>query len=540
MIITWEKVVKNLIITTSLLATISLPVFAETAFVKSLDLVQYRTDVKTLASDAFGGRAPLSEGETLTLDYLVTAFKDMGLKPGFGDSYLQAVPLAQISADQNMQLDIGGLKFANGSEFTARTQRIADTVSLNKSDVVFVGYGINAPEYGWNDYQGLDVKGKTVIVLVNDPGFATQDPTIFKGNAMTYYGRWTYKYEEAARQGAEAVFIVHETAPAAYGWGVVQNSNIGTKFTLVDANNNQGQVGVMGWVQHETAQKIFAKAGLDFDTLKQQAAKPNFKAIPLKLSAQLTLNNKIERAESHNVAALLPGKTRPDEVVMMHAHWDHLGTVIEDGKSEILNGAVDNASGVAGVLALARYFKQQASTAALDRSVLFSAFTAEETGLIGAQHFAQHPSVPTKNIVAFLNIDGMNVNKGVDYILRYGEGVSELEQYLDKAAKVQDRSVKADPRPQNGLMFRSDHFALAQQGVPGLLFMSLGDTDPDYIAHKYHQGADDYDPNWTLEGVSQDLDLIASMITTLANGSDWPHWLESSDFKAKREQDGRK
>ncbi|MGI2140082.1 M28 family metallopeptidase [Shewanella baltica] len=540
MIITWEKVVKNIILATSLMATISLPVFAETAFVQSLDLAQYRTDVKTLASDAFGGRAPLSEGETLTLDYLVKAFKDMGLKPGFGDSYLQAVPLAQISADQNMKLDIGGLKFANGSEFTARTQRVAETVSLNKSDVVFVGYGINAPEYGWNDYQGLDVKGKTVIVLVNDPGFATQDPAVFKGNAMTYYGRWTYKYEEAARQGAEAVFIVHETAPAAYGWGVVQNSNTGTKFTLVDANNNQGQVGIMGWVQHETAQKIFTKAGLDFDTLKQQAAKPNFKAIPLKLSAQLTLNNKIERAESHNVAALLPGKTRPDEVVMMHAHWDHLGTVIEDGKSEILNGAVDNASGVAGVLALARYFKQQAKTAPLDRSVLFSAFTAEETGLIGAQHFAQHPSVPTKNIVAFLNIDGMNVNKGVDYILRYGEGVSELEQYLDKAAKAQDRLVKGDPRPQNGLMFRSDHFALAQQGVPGLLFMSLGDTDPDYIAHKYHKPADDYDPSWNLGGVSQDLDLIASMITSLANSTDWPHWLESSDFKAKREQDGRK
>jgi len=411
-----------------------------------------------------------------------------------------------------MQLDIGGLKFANGSEFTARTQRISDEVNLSNSDVVFVGYGINAPEYGWNDYQGLDVKGKTVIVLVNDPGFATQDPKVFKGNAMTYYGRWTYKYEEAARQGAEAVFIVHETEPAAYGWGV----------------------------QHDVAKKIFAKAGMDFDTLKQQAAKPNFKAIPLKLKANVSLNNTIERAESHNVAALLPGKSRPDEVVMMHAHWDHLGTVIEDGKPEIINGAVDNASGVAGVLALARYFAKQAKTAPLERSILFSAFTAEETGLIGAQHFAQHPSVPTKNIVAFLNIDGMNMNQGVDYILRYGEGVSELEGYLDKAAKAQGRVVKADPRPQNGLMFRSDHFALAQQGVPGLLFMSLGDTDPDYIAHKYHKGADDYDPNWSLEGVKQDLDLMASMLTTLANGKDWPHWLEASDFKTKREQDGRK
>lgn len=531
---------KNILLASTFMAALSLPALAESTFVRSVSLAQYHADVKTLASDAFGGRAPLSAGETLTLDYLVKAFKDLGLKPGFGDSYLQAVPLAQISADQNMQLDIGGLKFANGSEFTARTQRIAEKISLNSSDVVFVGYGINAPEYGWNDYQGINVKGKTVIVLVNDPGFATQDPNVFKGNAMTYYGRWTYKYEEAARQGAEAVFIVHETAPAAYGWGVVQNSNTGTKFTLVDANNNQAQVGVMGWVQHPVAQKIFAKAGLDFDRMKQQAATPDFKAVPLKLTAQLTLNNQIEHAESHNVAALLPGKTRPDEVVMMHAHWDHLGTVMEDGKPEILNGAVDNASGVAGVLALARYFKQQAKVAPLERSILFSAFTAEETGLIGAQHFAQHPSVPTKDIVAFLNIDGMNVNKGVNYILRYGEGVSELEQYLEKAAKAQDRTVNADPRPQNGLMFRSDHFALAQQGVPGLLFMSLGDTDPDYIAHKYHQGADDYDPNWSLEGVIQDLDLIASMLTSLANGTDWPRWIEASDFKAKRELDGRK
>ncbi|MFB2653931.1 M28 family metallopeptidase [Shewanella seohaensis] len=540
MIITWEKVLKNFILAGALGSLLSLPAVAASSFSDSLDLGQYRTDVKTLASDAFGGRAPLSEGEQLTIDYLEKAFKEMGLKPGFGDSYLQAVPLAKITADQNMQLDIGGLKFANGSEFTARTQRISDKVNLSNSDVVFVGYGINAPEYGWNDYQGLDVKGKTVIVLVNDPGFATQDPKVFKGNAMTYYGRWTYKYEEAARQGAEAVFIVHETAPAAYGWGVVQNSNTGTKFTLIDANNNQGQVGVMGWVQHDVANKIFAKAGMDFDTLKQQAAKPNFKAIPLKLKANVSLNNTIERAESHNVAALLPGKSRPDEVVMMHAHWDHLGTVIEDGKPEIINGAVDNASGVAGVLALARYFAKQAQSAPLERSILFSAFTAEETGLIGAQHFAQHPSVPTKNIVSFLNIDGMNMNQGVDYILRYGEGVSELETYLDKAAKAQGRVVKGDPRPQNGLMFRSDHFALAQQGVPGLLFMSLGDTDPDYIAHKYHKGADDYDPNWTLEGVKQDLELMASMLTTLANGTDWPHWLEKSDFKTKREQDGRK
>ncbi|MGL4895661.1 MAG: M28 family metallopeptidase [Shewanella sp.] len=539
MIITWDKLVKNFILASGLGAILSLPAIATPSVMPQLDLTQYRTDVKTLASDAFGGRAPLSEGETLTITYLEQAFKEMGLLPGFGESYLQAVPLAQITADPNMQLDIAGMTFANGSEFTARTQRLVETMTLDNSDVVFVGYGINAPEYQWNDYQGVDVKGKTVIVLVNDPGFATQDPQIFKGNAMTYYGRWTYKYEEAARQGAKAVFIVHETAPAAYGWEVVQNSNTGTKFALVDADRNQDQLGVMGWIQHSVAQKIFAKAGLDFDTVKQQAAQRHFKAMPLKLQAQLSLKNHIERAQSHNVAAILPGSTRPEEVVMMHAHWDHLGTVLENGQPEIINGAVDNASGVAGVLALARYFKQQSLKAPLARSIVFSAFTAEETGLLGAQHFAKHPSVPTHNMVAFLNIDGMNMGQGVDYILRYGEGVSELEQDLALAAKAQGRVVKADPRPQHGLMFRSDHFALAQQGVPGLLFMSLGDTDPDYIAHKYHRGADDYDPNWSLEGVRQDLALMAAILANLANSNNWPRWLEDSDFKAKREQAGR-
>ncbi|PST66745.1 peptidase M28 [Shewanella algae] len=521
-----------------LLATLLTPALALAAPFE-LDESSYRQDVKTLASDAFGGRAPLSAGEQLTLDYLTEAFKEMGLEPGFGNSYLQAVPMARITADQNMQLKLGSMSFSNGEEFTARTQRVTPKVQLQDSEVVFVGYGINAPEYGWNDFEGLDVRGKTLIVLVNDPGFATQDPQVFKGNAMTYYGRWTYKYEEAARQGAEAVFIVHETAPAAYGWGVVRNSNTNTKYTLVDKDNNASSVGVMGWIQLDSAKKLFSQAGLDFDTLKQQAVNKGFKAVPLKLKANLTLNNKIELAQSHNVAALLPGTEHKNEYLVMHAHWDHLGKTIEDGKEVVLNGAVDNASGVAGVLALAKHFKQQKGIDAPKRSILFSAFTAEETGLIGAQYFAENPPVPTKQLVAFLNIDGMNMGKGVDYILRYGEGVSELEQYLNDAAKGQGRSVKADPRPQNGLMFRSDHFALAKEGVPGLLFMSLGDTDPDYIAHKYHKAADDYDPSWSLDGVRQDLALISDILARLANNNDWPKWLEDSDFKKRRAQDQR-
>ena len=502
------------------------------------DLDLYRHHVSTLADDKMEGRAPLSEGETLTINYLVDAFKQLGLAPAFGDSYVQPVPLAKVTADQSMQLTVGNLTFNNGVDFTARTQRISELIEVKNSDIVFAGYGINAPEYGWNDYDGLDVKGKTVVVLVNDPGFATQDPNVFKGNAMTYYGRWTYKYEEAARQGAKALFIVHETAPAAYGWGVVQNSNTNTKFTLVDKDNNQSQVGVMGWLTHEATQKLFAAAGLDFDREKVKAQDVHFKPIDLKLNANLTLKNTIELAQSHNVAAKIVGSNAPQQAVVMHAHWDHLGTVIEDGKTQVLNGAVDNASGVAGVLELARVFKQQADKTPFKRTIMFSAFTAEETGLIGAQHFAEHPPVPTKDIVAFLNIDGMNVNQGVDYILGYGQGVSELETYLATAASHQGRRVKADPRPQNGLMFRSDHFALAKEGVPGLLFMSLGDTDPQYIKEKYHKGADDYDASWTLGGVKQDLSLIADILATLANNQDWPNWLESSDFKARRAEDG--
>jgi Zn-dependent M28 family amino/carboxypeptidase len=515
----------------------------DTAMINSMafkDLTQFRQDVKTLASDEFGGRAPLSKGETLTLDYLVKSFKDMGLAPGFGDSYLQPVPMAKITANPSMSLALGGITFENGKDFTARTQQIKPRIELNDSEVVFVGYGINAPEYDWNDYKGLDVKGKTLIMLVNDPGFATQDDKVFNGNAMTYYGRWTYKYEEAARQGAAAVFIVHETAPAAYGWGVVENSNTGSKFTLVDDEQNQSQVAVMGWLQHEPTQKIFAKAGLDFDTLKLTAHKKGFKAQALNLKASLVLESQIEKAQSYNVLAQLPGKAQKEEWVVMHGHWDHLGTITDaKGNKEIFNGAVDNASGVAGVLALARAFKKQADVAPFKRSILFSAFTAEETGLIGAQYFAQHPPVATKQIAGFLNIDGMNVNQGVDYILQYGQGVSELEGYLADAAAEQQRTVKGDPRPQNGLMFRSDHFALAQAGVPGLLFMSLGDTDPDYIAAKYHKQADDYDENWSLGGVSQDLALIAKILSRLANNQDWPKWIEDSDFKIKREADGR-
>ena len=296
----------------------------------------------------------------------------------------------------------------------------------------------------------------------------------------------------------------------------------------------------MGWVQHQTAQRIFKEAGYDFDKLKQKAISRQFTAVDLKLKANLTLKNSIESATSYNVIAKLPAKQKTEETVVMHAHWDHLGQVTDaKGKVHTYHGAVDNASGTAGVIDLARNLKAIAEKKPFKRNILFANFTAEETGLIGAQQFAKAPPVPTKDIVAFLNIDGMNVNQGVDYILRYGNGMSELENYLDEAAMAQGRFVKPDPRPQNGLFFRSDHFALAQAGVPGLLFMSLGDTDPDYIAHKYHKEADTYSSSWNLGGVKQDLALISDILIKLANSEDWPKWLMDSDFKKRRAEDGR-
>lgn len=496
----------------------------------ALNMTQYRKDVKTLASDEFEGRAPLSAGEEKTVSYLVERFEQIGLQPAFGNSYVQPVPLAQITADQSMTLRVGNMTFDNGTQFTARTQRISESVALNNSDIVFAGYGINAPEYDWNDYADIDVKGKTVVVLVNDPGFASADDSLFNGNAMTYYGRWTYKYEEAARQGAKALFIVHETMPAGYGWGVVQNSNTNTKYTLVDDTKNQSQVGVMGWLHLRAAQQLFAASNLDYRALKKAAAQRGFTPMTLKQKASLTLHNTIEMRESQNVAGIVPGSAAPDEWVMLHAHWDHLGKAMENGQPVILNGAVDNASGVGGVLALADHFADNPAK----RTLMFSAFTAEETGLIGAEHFAKNPPVPHKNLVAFLNIDGMNMNDKVDYTLQYGQNVSDLEQRVADIAKQQGRRIQMDPRPQNGLFFRSDHFALAKEGIPSYLFMSLGDTDPDFIANRYHKSGDDYLPKWSLGGVKQDLTLIGRLMQSLADSGDWPQWTGESDFKARR------
>jgi len=502
-----------------------------------VSLNNVKQHIKTLASDDFQGRGPLTHGEVKTVGYLSEQYEAMGLTGAYNGKFLQPVKMAMVTANQNMQLQVGDLKFKAGNDFTARTEQLQPVIDVRNSDIVFVGYGINAPEYNWNDYENINVEGKTVIVLVNDPGFATQNDALFTGNAMTYYGRWTYKYEEAARQGAKAVFIVHESAPAAYPWGVVESSNTGTKYTLMDNNLNASKLPVMGWLTLNTTEQIFNAAQLNYQNLKQKALSDDFKATALNLTANLSFKNEVSHAKSHNVVAQITGSDAPNEYVVIGAHWDHFGTKQTDSGPKIYNGAVDNASGTAATLEIARIMNQIHQQTPFKRSILFANFTAEETGLIGSQEFATGGVVPTKQMVGLLNIDGMNVLDGTDYILQYGKDLSTLENYLANAAKAQGRVVKMDPRPQNGLFFRSDHFSLAKQGVPSLLFMSLGDTDPDYIAHKYHKEADDYSPQWSLGGVKQDIELIVDIATQLANNGDWPTWTSDSDFKAKREQD---
>jgi Zn-dependent M28 family amino/carboxypeptidase len=502
-----------------------------------VSLNNVKQHIKTLASDDFQGRGPLTHGEVKTVGYLSEQYETMGLTGAYNGKFLQPVKMAMVTANQNMQLQVGDLKFKAGNDFTARTEQLQPVIDVRNSDIVFVGYGINAPEYNWNDYENINVEGKTVIVLVNDPGFATQNDALFTGNAMTYYGRWTYKYEEAARQGAKAVFIVHETAPAAYPWGVVESSNTGTKYTLMDNNLNASKLPVMGWLTLNTTEQIFNAAQLNYQNLKQKALSDDFKATALNLTANLSFKNEVSHAKSHNVVAQITGSDAPNEYVVIGAHWDHFGTKQTDSGPKIYNGAVDNASGTAATLEIARIMNQIHQQTPFKRSILFANFTAEETGLIGSQEFATGGVVPTKQMVGLLNIDGMNVLDGTDYILQYGKDLSTLENYLANAVKAQGRVVKMDPRPQNGLFFRSDHFSLAKQGVPSLLFMSLGDTDPDYIAHKYHKEADDYSPQWSLGGVKQDIELIVDIATKLANNGDWPTWTSDSDFKAKREQD---
>lgn len=511
---------------------------------------EYREHVERLASDEFGGRKPGTAAETKTVAYLVEQFQKLGLKPGNGGSYTQGVPLVEITAGSDATLTFdtpkGPQSTTIGEDAVVFSKQLVPQVSFKGSPVVFVGHGVVAPEYGWNDYAGLDMRGKTALILINDPGFATGDESLFRGRAMTYYGRWTYKYEEAARQGADAAIIVHETKPAAYGWTTVVNSWDGPQMDMGSGDSNLGRAKVEAWVTLDRAKALVAASGQDFDALKLAANQRGFKPVALPgVSASAFVRSAIRKSTSSNVVATIPGSKRPNEYVVYMAHWDHLGRTLGKKGDTIYNGAEDNATGVAGLLAIASAFKRAPTPP--ERTVVFLSVTAEEDGLLGSAYYAQHPLFPLAQTVAALNMDSIYFGGPTRDVSVVGAGASELEKYLVEAAAAQDRVVIAEPEPEMGLYYRSDHFNFAKYGVPGLYF-KLGVDDracgeacgrarlAEYFAKRYHQVSDNYDPTADLRGGAQDVELMYRVGAKLADETTWPNWLPDNEFRAIRDR----
>lgn len=505
----------------------------------AMSVEDLKTHIKTLSSDEFEGRLPTTAGEKKTLDYLVNEFKQLGYQPGNGDSYLQPVELIEMTADPDMSMTIGESQFKYKEGMMASTSKEQSVVELKDSELVFVGYGVNAPEYDWNDYQGLDVKGKTVVILVNDPGFENPQGDKFQGKTMTYYGRWTYKYEEASRQGAAAAIIVHETKPASYGWSVVANSWSGPQYGLVSPDGNADRVSVEGWLSNDAALKVFADAGLDFAQEKAKAvAGPYNKA--LGLSASVTVKNSFKKSTSYNVLATLPGTEKPDEHVIFTAHWDHLGKDESKDGDQIYNGAHDNATGTAAALVMAKAYA--GLNVKPKRSTSFLIVTAEEQGLLGSKYYSLNPIIPLDKTVANINMDAMSVLGKTKDVAVIGMGKSDLETYLEKAAKRQNRYLVQEDKPEAGYYYRSDHFSFAKQGVPALY--AKGGSEPideataQYrkrtnviVTGCYHQVCDQFRENWDLSGIQQDAQLLFEVGHDLVSSNDWPKWAPTSEFQ---------
>ena len=503
--------------------------------------------ISVLASDEFEGRAPSSPGEEKTVAYLIEQFQALGLEPGNAGGWTQDVPLVAItSAPTPMVFTTpnGDVTLSVADDFVAWTKRVVERESVEDSELVFVGYGVVAPEYGWDDYRGLDVEGKTVVMLVNDPGFGSRDPELFTGEKMTYYGRWTYKFEEAARQGAAAAIVIHQTAPASYGWEVVRGSWAGEQFSLVSADRNMSRAAIESWITEDAARELFAAAGQDFDALSQQAHQRGFEAVPLDAKLSVGVQNTIRESVSKNVIALLPALEDGaiDEYVIYTAHWDHIG---RDG-DDIYNGAVDNASGTAGLLVLAEAFASLPEEQRPNRSLVFIAVTAEEQGLLGSQHYGENPVFPLAQTVAVINMDSLNYIGPTRDITIVGYGASELDRTVDEVAAEFGREVKPDPRPSAGIYYRSDHFNFAKQGVPAL-YPNMGRDLIDggreagvaeaerYTATRYHAPADDYSPDMDWTGAAEDLKLFFAIGRRLADSDAWPNWVEGNEFRMKRD-----
>jgi len=512
-------------------------------------------NVSTLASDAFEGRLPGTVGEEKTVAFLIEQFKALGLAPGNPDgSYVQAVPLVGIEGKATAALRAGKVRIAlrEKDDFVLGTARFAEQVRIADSDLLFVGYGVQAPEYGWDDYKGLDVKGKTLVMLINDPPIAlgddpkVLDPKMFAGKGMTYYGRWTYKFDIASKLGAAAVLIVHETEPASYGWDVVKNSWSGEQFELAKPNKNADRVAAQGWLTLEKTRELFRAAGADFDAAKRAALAKNFQPMALKAKLTAEVTNKLRPVASRNVIAKIPGSdsTKANQPLFYTAHWDHLGHDASLPGDQIYNGAVDNATGTAGLVEIARAFK--ALTSAPARPIVFLAVTAEEQGLLGSAYYASNPLYPLASTAGVINMDALNVWGPTQELQIIGSGQNDMEDVLTTAAQGVGRSTLPDQRPERGGYYRSDQFSFAKVGVPGLYAARGGQylgplaerakaMSKDYNDGRYHKLGDEVLPDWNLDATAADLRLLFETGRRIANAEALPQWREGSEFKAIRE-----
>lgn len=536
--------IKSLALFASVLA--SFTASAEDDFQQAYDSItgaDIAKHVKEIASDRYMGRSPTGPGEKLTLDYLTKQFTELGFKPGNGDSFLQPVDLVEIIGNEDQVLTIGDKEYKYRKDMVTGTSRTSEFEQLKNSELVFVGYGINAPEYDWNDYAGLDMKGKTAVILVNDPGYESGNPDLFQGTTMTYYGRWTYKYEEASRQGAAGAIIIHETAPASYPWSVVENSWTGPQYGLWKDDGNKGRIAVEGWIQLDVAKELFTKAGLNFDKLKKQAMQKPTSVKLGDLTASVEVKSKVKKSVSNNFIATLPGNKASDEHVLYTAHWDHIGVDSTKKGDQIYNGAHDNATGIGGLLEIAQAFAELKQP--LSRSVTMLAVTAEEQGLLGSRFYAENPIIPLNKTVAAINMDSLNILGKVKDISVNGLGKSELDAYLTTAAAKQNRTPVTGENPSAGYYYRSDHFNFAKVGVPAL-YAGGGNEPVDEATAKYrkkmslivtgcyHQPCDKFRTSWDLSGAQQDVQLFFDVGYNIANGEAWPKWSETSEFKRQK------
>lgn len=517
---------------------------------KNIDETGFMQHLNTLASDEFEGRAPSTPGGKKTVNYIESEFKKLGLKPAFGDSFRQAVPLMELYVVNNPPLVLAHEDGTSASlpykkDSIVFTSRSGSASEIKDSPLVYVGYGVVAPEYGWNDYEGIDMTGKTAVILVNDPGFRSPEGDLFKGNTMTYYGRWTYKFEEAARQGAAGAIVVHEDKAAGYPWEVVSGSWSGPQYNLFTEDGNAGNLAVESWITMKAAQDLFAKNGMDYQEMVSKAGKQGFTPVPMNSTASSSLRTESRQSNSHNVAGFIEGSERRDEAFIYTAHWDHLGVKpIVSGGDAIFNGAQDNATGVAGMLEMAQAFSSLPS--APERSVIFLAVTAEESGLLGSKQYAEDPAFPMNKTVAGINIDAMSTAGATDDIVVVGYGNSQMDDYLKAVATEQGRVLVQEPTPEKGFFYRSDHFNLAKKGVPMLYAEAgikvrgkpegYGEAEANrYLAERYHKAADEVHPEWDNGGIMQDLYAHFKIGVAISNSNDWPQWSEGNEFKAIRD-----